>query len=662
MNEDSFWSGPLLHRVNPDAVQSVARMQAQVRQGYIHQAQVLGGLGYVGTPVSTQHYEPLGYLTLAQNVTGNNTNYERWLDLADATAGVYFVNSNISYQREYLASNPADIIVIRLNASEPESINFNIHLDRDKGSLNRWEDYSKPLNGDTILMGGRSGGATQWGGKISTLGDYVLCEGADEAYIYFSAYTTFRTNDTQGAVLNDLAKFTPDSYDDIRTAHVADYKKYYDRVQLNLGKSTTKQTPISTPARMGAITPKSFDPELSVLYFQYARYLLIATSRNGTLPPNLQGIWSEDFDPMWGSKYTININLQMNYWPSLTTGLSDLVTPLHELIKTMTTAGADVARDMYNCSGTVSHHNVDLWGDSAPQDNYLSSTCWPMGATWLITHVIEHYRFTGDKAMLSEMYQALRANAQFALDFMTPWDDYMVTNPSLSPENVYYAPNATKQQVSITAGPTIDNSLLWELFGFILEAQAALGITNDTDFASQVTAMRAKLPPLRLNQYKGIAEWIEDYEEATPFQIDGNFGTPAGVVEALLQSHESVSTSNATGNGLTAAYTGDIDKAVLIRLLPTLPSAWGANGGGSVSGLVSRGAFEFNMTWSSKGQLVLASITSSLGQEAYVTLGRAAIGSLNSQNATSIKIAGMGSGKFVHLKSVKGMTYNVTLA
>lgn len=179
----------------------------------------------------------------------------------------------------------------------------------------------------------------------------------------------------------------------------------------------------------------------------------------------------------------------------------------------MTTEGMYVAKEMYNCSGTVSHHNVDLWGDSAPQDNYQSSTFWPMGATWLVTHVIEHYRFTGDKALLSEMYPILKLNAEFALDFLTPWNEYMVTNPSLSPENIYYAPNATKQQVAITAGPTIDNTLLWELFGFILEAQVELGITNETEFANQVKAMRAKLPPLRLNQYDGIAEWPEDYEE-----------------------------------------------------------------------------------------------------------------------------------------------------
>jgi alpha-L-fucosidase 2 len=321
LNEDSFWSGPLLKRVNPDALETVGNMQAQVQQEYPHQAQILGSFGYAATPVSTQHYEPLGYMTLVQNITGNITNYERWLDLADATAGVYFVNEGITYQREYLSSSPADIVAIHLNTSERGSLNFNIHLDRDPSSLNRWEDYSQPTNGDTIIMGGRSGGAGSMGfatgarvvavgGKVTTLGDYVICTGADEAYIYVSARTTYHVNDTRSAVLSDLSPFNPNSYSSIRQAHVADYKQYYDRVELNLGTSSVKQKNMSTPARMGAITPKNFDPDLAVLYFQYARYLLIATSRNGTLPPNLQGIWNEDFDPMWGSKYTININLR----------------------------------------------------------------------------------------------------------------------------------------------------------------------------------------------------------------------------------------------------------------------------------------------------------------------------------------------------------------
>lgn len=321
LNEDSFWSGALLRRVNPDALQSVAIMQEQVKQGYIQQAQNLGGLGYASTPVSTRHYEPLGYINLSQNVTGNITEYERWLDLADATAGVHFVNSNISYQRGYLASNPADVIAIRLNASEPGSVNFRIHFGRDPASLNRWQDFSEAVNGDTIIFGATSGalnpiGLTAGarivasGGKVSTIGDYVLCEGADDAVVYFTAHTTYRTQDTRSAVLNDLAAFSPDSYNDIRVAHVADYKEFYDRFQLDLGASSDKQTSISTVERMSTIRPNKFDPELAVLYLQYARYLLIVSSREGTLPPNLQGLWSEDFVPMWGSKYTININLR----------------------------------------------------------------------------------------------------------------------------------------------------------------------------------------------------------------------------------------------------------------------------------------------------------------------------------------------------------------
>lgn len=326
LNEDSFWSGALLRRVNPDALQSVATMQEQVKQGYIQQAQDLGGLGYASTPVSTRHYEPLGYINLSQNVTGNITEYERWLDLADATAGVYFVNSNISYQREYLASNPADIMAIRLNASEPGSINFRIHFGRDPASLNRWQDFSEAVNGDTIIFGATSGAISPMsvtagarivasGGKVSTIGDYVLCEAADDAVVYFTAHTTYRTQDTRSAVLNDLAAFSPDSYNDVRVSHVADYKEYYDRFQLDLGASSDNQTSISTVERMSTIRPNKFDPELAVLYLQYARYLLIVSSREGTLPPNLQGLWSEDFDPMWGSKYTININLR-EFWGS----------------------------------------------------------------------------------------------------------------------------------------------------------------------------------------------------------------------------------------------------------------------------------------------------------------------------------------------------------
>lgn len=191
--------------------------------------------------------------------------------------------------------------------------------------------------------------------------------------------------------------------------------------------------------------------------------------------------------------------------------LADLTTPLNDLLNEIGQQGNVVAQQMYQAGGMVTHHNTDLWGDSAPQDNWLSSTYWPMGATWLVTHLMEHYRFTGDRVTLQSNYNLLRKAVVFALDFVTPYREYMVTNPSLSPENLYYVPNSTAE-VAITYGPTIDNSLLWELIGELVDAQRELGI-NDKNLTDSAMALRSKLPPLRENQYGGIAEWIHDYKE-----------------------------------------------------------------------------------------------------------------------------------------------------
>lgn len=327
LNEDSVWNGGFLYRVNPDAFSTVSKMQQLLRNGSIVEAYNLATQGFVGTPVSEQHYVPLGQLTIAQTYNGTSSNYERWLDLADATSGVYFTSNGIVYQREYLASYPEDIIAIRLSASQQGSVSFNIHLDRLELigglELNRFEDYSIPHGGDTILMGGRTSGnesigfatgarVVASGGTVSTLGDYVNCAGADEAYIYFSAWSTYRREKPYDAVLTQLSTISNKPYNDIRTAHVADYIKYIDRVSLDLGKSSTAQKSKSTPCRMASFSLDNFDPELVALYFQYGRYILTATSRRGSLPPNLQGNWNDNFNPDWGSKFTLDINLGMS--------------------------------------------------------------------------------------------------------------------------------------------------------------------------------------------------------------------------------------------------------------------------------------------------------------------------------------------------------------
>jgi alpha-L-fucosidase 2 len=264
------------------------------------------------------------------------SDYERYLDFNESITGVYYVNSGIRYSREYIASNPEDILAIRIASNVTGSVSFHLHLRRSLGSfLNRYEDFSKKSNNDSIIMGGHSPSASGLGfaagarvvargGQIYTIGDTILCDNADEAWIYFTAHTTHRKSDPEAAVRSSLE--TIESYDKTRAAHITDYQKYANRVSLSLGRFTDSQRAMPTAQRIASLT-NTFDPEIISQYFQFGRYLLISSSRENTLPANLQGIWSPDRDPSWGSKYTTNINIQMNYWPSLVTNLADL-TPL----------------------------------------------------------------------------------------------------------------------------------------------------------------------------------------------------------------------------------------------------------------------------------------------------------------------------------------------
>jgi len=326
LNENSFWSGGPLNRINPDAASTVKKMQELILQGKYAEAEDLGVQGYTGTPLSTRHFYKMGNLKLTQTLPdGAVADYERFLDVGDGLAGAHYTIGNITYQRDYLASNPDNIIAIRLKASKPESINIRVRIDRGS-DLNRYQGWSEPANGHSTVTGGQTADANPliWaagariaskGGKVSTLGDTVRCEGADEATIFFQSWTSYRKVDPKRAVISDLAAVSK-SFEELREAHVADYKKYFDRVSINLGASTAALKAVKTSARVIGITAEKFDPELASLFFQLGRYLLIASSRPETgatdlsLPPNLQGIWNDAYHPVWGSKYTVNINLR----------------------------------------------------------------------------------------------------------------------------------------------------------------------------------------------------------------------------------------------------------------------------------------------------------------------------------------------------------------
>ncbi len=255
------------------------------------------------------------------------------------------------------------------------------------------------------------------------------------------------------------------------------------------------------------------DNGLTALYYQYGRYLLISSSRPGSLPANLQGIWNEQMLPPWDSKYTININAQMNYWPAESGNLAECHEPLFELIERMREPGRVTARAMYNCGGFVAHHNTDIWGDTAPQDIYLPASYWTMGAAWLCLHLWEHYEYGLDLAFLERVYPTLKESAQFFVDFLTETEEgLLVANPSVSPENTYMLPNGESGTLCI--GATMDSQILYELFTACAEAAEALG--KDLSEQQQWQQLRARLPEPAIGRHGQIQEWMEDYEEAEP--------------------------------------------------------------------------------------------------------------------------------------------------
>ncbi|KAK4574864.1 hypothetical protein LTR86_001706 [Recurvomyces mirabilis] len=304
VNEDSFWSGGYIYRVNEDARSQMPKLQQLIRDGSVVEATSFADLMYAGQPLSARHYELLGDL----EITGSS--YERYLDVDDSTAGVYYVNNGTAYFREYLSSEPAGVLAVRVASNQTGTVSLRVHLRRGpNGSLNRWEDYSRKSGNDTIVIGGHSASATgiefaagarvmAKGGSVYTLGDTILIDHADEAWIYFQSWTDFRKSDPKAAVLADLAGIKQ-TYPEIRAAHIKDYQSYAHRVELSLGNSSTVQKSQTTAQRIGSLNNGTFDPELVALYFDFGRYLFISTSRNNTLPPNLQGIWNSQLGELW---------------------------------------------------------------------------------------------------------------------------------------------------------------------------------------------------------------------------------------------------------------------------------------------------------------------------------------------------------------------------
>lgn len=347
------------------------------------------------------------------------------------------------------------------------------------------------------------------GGELSATDTAVNVKGATAVTIFISIATNFVKYDDISAneslrANTYLNKAWPKTYDQLLTGHVGAYQEYFNRVKLDLGTTDSIKNPTDIRIRDFA---NGNDPQLVSLYFQFGRYLLISSSQPGGQPANLQGIWNKEMNPPWGSKYTININTEMNYWPSEETNLAEMHEPLVQMVKDLSVTGKGTAKTMYGVGGWVAHHNTDLWRITGPVDG-ISSGLWPSGGVWLSTQLWDRYLYNGNKAYLKSVYSALRGAAQFYLEFMVeePEHHWLVISPSLSPEN---SPGAY-HGLAIDAGCTMDNQLAFDIFSYVIEASKILNI--DHDFAEKLAAARKRLPPMQIGQYSQLQEWLHDLD------------------------------------------------------------------------------------------------------------------------------------------------------
>lgn len=516
VNEDSMWYGGPVDRTNPDTQKYLPQIREWILQGEIKKAERLMKMAMSGCPDSAHPYQTLGDIHFSFENMENVTAYERALDLERAVYINSFTADGISYRREMFLSAPDDVLVMHLTADKQEAITFQALLRREK-----FFDGVKKAGDNGICLYGNLGkggfdfamqlSAVSKGGNICVIGEHLLVENADEVTLFFTAGTTYRMQRVEKEIDDIIRLATGKTYEDLLRRHVEDYRALFGRVEFDLGDLSVYDS-VPTDERLQKAADGSVDAGLSKLYFDFGRYLLISCSREGTLPATLQGIWNKDMLPPWDSKYTININLQMNYWLAENCNLSECHRPLFELIKKMVPNGRETAKRMYGCRGFMAHHNTDIWGDTVTQDHWIPGSYWVMGAAWLCTHQWTHYEYTKDMDFLKESFPIMREAALFFLDFLIEDNGYLKTCPSVSPENTFILPNGEKG--ANTAGVTMDNQILRDLFGQCIKAAKVLGV--DDELNEQIKAAREKLAPTRIGEKGNILEWQEDYEEAEP--------------------------------------------------------------------------------------------------------------------------------------------------
>lgn len=711
LNEESLWAGNQANDNNPEALAHIKEIQQLLINGRNNEAHELATKYLLATPPNFRSYQTLGNLRLEFANTTDVKDYQRSLDLATAITAVNYNANGSNYKREVFASAPDNAIIVHLTSDKPKGLTFKVSLSRElDAAVNAVSNNTLLMNGQIMDLPsddeGKGGMDMKFNaivkvvsnsGKTEAANNGIMVTDATDVTILITAATDYnlnklnfdRTIDSKKTCEDIISKASGYNYETLLQRHLNDYRPIFNRVNLDLGGDDLSNLP--TDVRMDNVRKGTVDKQLTALYFQYGRYLLMGSSRfPGVLPANLQGVWNDLYQAPWKSDYHTNINIQMNYWPADVANLSETMVPFANFVDQNRAPGRVAASETYGAKGWTIHHATDIFGKTGIQSGIHWGTS-PLASAWLCLNLWDHYRFTADADYLkNKAYPIMKEAAEFVQSFLIKdKNGYLVTAPSMSPENTFILPNGQKDQ--ITYAPTIDIELIQSLFDACLKAGKLLN--DDPEFLKGLSETLTKLPPIQISKRTGtIQEWIEDYDEAEPGHrhISHLLGLyPAEVInpskpelfEAVKKTLERRLANGGGHTGWSRAWiinfyarlldgekawqnvqallqkstlnnlldnhppfqidgnfggTAGIAEMLVqsqndyIELLPAIPAAWNK---GEVSGLLARGGFEIKMKWEA-GKLINAEILSKKGNDCKIKYGNAIISLKTKANQT----------------------------